>query len=242
MNRTTFFSRLIAASFILLSSLAHSTATLTFTDPDGTVSPTDTVPVWLTLTTDTDMNFDGNDPFEDNTYGGLVNPADVPTSGFSFGQSGIFNFAEITNVQMNISFQCTGSFTSGHCSPGDQYKFTFNTSPPTLALLNTFNLNAGESRDVLFGEFTPVDGSADEGTYNFFNASLFIGFDGFGFDMDGNEVDVHSHFNLASTCTNGDTSCDFSRTVVGTAVPLPATIWLFISALGLLGFRGHRSS
>jgi hypothetical protein len=242
MNRTTFFSRLIAASFILLSSFAHSTATLTFRDPDGTANSTDTIPVWLTLTTDTDMNFDGSDPDGDSTYGGLVNPADIPTSGFSFGQSGTFVFAGITSVQLNNSFTCTGSFTSGHCSPGDEYKFSFNLADPSLALLDTFNLNAGESRDFLFGEFTPVDGAVDPGFYNFFSANLFIGFDGFGFDMDGNEVDVHASLNLASTCPSGDTSCDFSRTVVGTAVPLPATIWLFLSALGLLGFRGHRTS
>ncbi len=241
MNRITFLSRLIAVSFILLSSLAHSAATLTFRDPDGTASPSDTIPVWLTLTTDTGIHFDSSDPDGDSTYGGLVNPADIPTSGFSFNQPGSFVFAEITNVRLSNSFTCSGSFTSNGCPPGEQYDFSFNNADPTLSNLDFFNLNAGESRDFLFGEFTPIDGSADPGFYNFFSANLFIGFDGFGFDMDGNEVDVHSFLNLASTCPNGDTSCDFSRTVV-TAVPLPATIWLFISALGLLGFRGHRSS
>lgn len=234
---------MIAVSFILLSSLAHSAATLTFRDPDGTVAPSDTIPVWLTLTTDTDINFDGSDPDGDSTYGGFVDPADVPTSGF--GQQGPMDFEEFTSILMNISFSCSGSFTSGGasaCPPGDQYDFSFNHADPSLVLLDTFNMNAGESRDFLFGEFTPVDGTADPGTYNFFNATLFIGFNGFGLDSNGDQVNLRAQINVASTCTVGDTSCDFSRTVVATAVPLPATIWLFLSALGVLGFRGQRLS
>ncbi len=145
MNRTTFFSRLIAASFILLSSLAHSTATLTFRDPDGTANPTDTIPVWLTLTTDTDINFDGSDPDGDGTFGNL-DPADIPTTGNTRnGQFETFDFAQIESANVNISFSCSGSFTSGGasvCPPGDQYDFSFNFNDPTLVFPSTFRYSS----------------------------------------------------------------------------------------------------
>lgn len=235
----------MVASGILFSSMAHSIISVTFIEPDATVGSSDEIPVWVRMTTDTGFNFDGSDPDGDGTYGDL-DPGDIPVGGFNHSSGQNLDFAQITGANTSVSFTCSGSFTSSSsspCSPGDEYKFSFNSSfnssDPAFNTHDVFTLDAGESQDFLFGKFIPVDGSAALGTYNFYSANFTIRFFGFGFDDSGNQVDLDGSFDLASTCTTGDDSCDFSRTVV----PLPTTVWLFSSALlGLVGAAVRRGS
>ncbi len=170
---------------------------------------------------------------QDGIYDGLVDPVDIPSRGYNSSRELKF-FQKFKNTQLWFGFNLS------HCSACDQYDFRYNygSGLPGLDSTGIFDMNAGESRDFLAGYFIP-NGSVELGTYNLFNNVQFLAL--FQGDIDHLES-LTAALNLASACTNGDTSCGFSRTVAVTAVPLPATIWLFISALGLLGFRGHRSS
>lgn len=230
--------KMLTASSLLFSSFAHSALTASFRDPDGIVNPSESIPVWVTISADEDFFFDGSDPDGDGTFGNL-DPASYPIQGFDRISHSRIDFAMYERASTSVSFTCSGSFPSGSsCTSGEEYKFTFNTSnDPTFFGHDTFTLDAGESHDVLFGTFAPTNGlAAPAGTYNFYAANFTINMFGFGFDADGNQVNINASFNLASTCTTGDNSCDFSRTVV----PVPAALWLFASAgLGLAGFRKY---
>ncbi len=209
-------------------------ATLEFIQPIGNVLPNESIDVWVRLTADSgDLSFDLSDPDDDGTYGNLNSFGAIPTGGFN--DTGEFlEFSSIDNVYPSLSFLCTGSFAgddSSPCPPGANYEFNFNTSGSDSFLsLNDFMLPSGTSEDFLFGTFNPVAGGANPGSYDFFTASLVIGFEGIGIDTFGIEQDINARMTLAETCPGA--SCSFSRTVV----PLPAAIWLFAPALAFLGF------
>ena len=220
--------RLYAATLALLCSLPASALSVSFVQPNGTVTPSETIEVWLRIAADSDFNFDGTD-----IAGGFgIDPALIPTSGFVLGNFGVtIDFDEFTSANTATSFTCSGSFTDGGggpCPPGDEYDFFFNgPGPDSFSFQDMYSLAAGETQDVLFGTFTPLDGSAAPGEYNFYSANLTIQFYGLGTDENGDTVSIFRSVRLASTCATGDDSCAFSRVVV----PVPGAVWLFGSAL-----------
>ncbi len=238
------------AALLLLGANAHAAISLEFSMPTGTVGPDDAVEVWLTLSTDTGFTFDESDPDGDGTYGGALAPGDLPTGGFSFdanmGAGGFIDFDFIDFAGASISASCSGSFvidSNGDCGLGgagtENYTFSFG-SASDWAPGGFQSLAAGDSISFLWGTFTPVAGGAAPGTYDFFDAGIGIFFTGFGLDDFGEEQSATAFFELASTCTAGDSSCAFSRTVA--PIPVPAAVWLFASALiGLTGMSRRRA-
>ena len=240
------------ASLLLLGVNAQAATTLEFSTPNGNIGANDVVEVWLTLSTDTGFNFDEDDPDGDGSYGGAIDPADVPTGGFSFdanmGEGAFVEFDFIDSAFASISASCGGSFVidmNGDCGLGgagtENYTFSFGPSP-YWAPGGALSLGAGDSTSFLWGTFTPVAGGAAAGTYDFFNAGIGIFFTGFGTDDFGEEVSLSAFFGLDSTCPTSDPSCAFTRTV-GSPVPVPAAVWLFASALlGLTGMSRRRQN
>lgn len=232
------FRKLLALATILFGLSSQAATTLQFTTPSGTAGPGDVVEVWLTLSTDTGFTFDPGDPDGDGSYGGAVDPSDLPTGGFSpdanMGAGGFIEFDFIEFAGASISASCTGSFvidSAGDCGLGgvgtDDYDFNFG--PGWSPGGGVFSLAAGESIDFLWGSFTPVAGGATAGTYDYFSAGIGIFFNGIGIDDFGEEFEASAFLGLATTCSDGDPSCSFSRTVA--PVPVPAAVWLFASAL-----------
>jgi len=232
--------RFAALALLLFGQSQAQALTVSFIQQTGVVSPTESIDVMIRVTADADFAFDGNDP--DNNYG--IDPFLIPTEGLFFSDDGpvFIPFEEITVAFTSISYVCSGSFSDGGanvCPPGNEYDFTFNTTgTDTFSGADAFSLAAGESEDFLFGTFTPLDGSAAPGDYNFFGANITLFFGGIGTDQFGNIQEIFQTVTLATTCATGDTSCAFSRTVV----PVPGAVWLFASAMGgLIGARRRRN-
>ena len=188
---------MIIGIVLFFGGTAHAvpTGTLTFISPTGVVGPTDVVEVWLRLTLDAD-----SEPLHlDSTLTGFgVNTADIPEG-----------WTSLTEANTNTSFWCSGDFGS-ECSQGTPYNFSFNTSGPnTFNFLHDITINPGESRDYLFGTFTPSAGPVAQGTYTFYNA-------GFELELNGIDADGGSafwYYSIAQTCPDNDSSCAFTRTV-----------------------------
>ena len=216
---------------------------LSFAEPNGTVGANDVIPIIVSIrnTTDTDFVFDGNDP--DNFYG--IPGIEVPSEGFN-DDGDLATFGNSPNAFLNFSFTCSGSFFTaggtpfGACPPGDEYEFVlFSDREPFFA--DSFELMAGASVEFEFGQFIPLAGGATPGDYDFFGVSLFLDLFGFGEDEGGNEIFLTEFIDIASTCTTGDSTCAFTRTVAISPVPLPASAWLLFTALrGLFGARKYR--
>ena len=229
--------------FFLTGSL--NAATLEFITPDGIVGPTDPIEVRVRLSTPTGLMFDLSDPDGDGSFGGL-DPIYIPTMEFvpeaNGGAGAEVPYESFFFAGTNTAFTCSGSFAGGGgsvCPPGDNYTFTFNLSGETFNFLDTYALGAGETDDFLFGTFMPLGGGAANGTYDFFWATFFFMFEGEGMDDDGEMHELESRIDLAVTCATGDTTCDFTRTVV----PLPGAFVLFLPAIiGLFGSRFVRKT
>ncbi|MFK8029338.1 MAG: hypothetical protein AB8G18_03800 [Gammaproteobacteria bacterium] len=245
-----FIRKFLAVATLALGFSTQAATTVEFTTPSGTAGPNDVIEVWLTLSTDTGFTFDPSDPDGDGSYGGVIDPADLPTGGFSFdanmGEGAFVEFDFIESAFASISAGCSGSFvvgTNGECGLGgvgtDNYNFNFG--PGWSPGNNALELAAGDSIDFLWGAFTPVDGGAAEGTYDYFEAGFGLFFRGVGFDDFGEEVEVLTFIELGQACDAGDQSCAFSRTITAAPVPVPAAAWLFASALfGLAGMSRRR--
>jgi len=236
-----------ALSLLIASCITAPTAqalSLSFLEPNGTVGPNDTIPIIVRITNNTGeaFNFDGNDPL--NSYG--IPGIQVPTEGIDdFGNE--MSFDGDPTATFNFTFTCSGSFTAGGtppgpCSPGDEYEFDFSTDQAPF-FADTFTLQDGANFDFQFGEFIPLAGGAAPGTYDFFRVSLFLDLFGFTIDDMGNFIQLNNFIDLGETCTSGDTTCAFSRTVAISPVPLPAAAWFFLTAVGgLFGARRFRGA
>jgi hypothetical protein len=221
---TVGLAALAAAAFAAPPAQAVAFGTLTFTQPTGTVGPSDVIDIFLTFTVDP-----SSEAFE--TSGGSIvsggpSEQELIDAGFDLN-AGI-------NTNLNLFYVCSGTFTD--VCDGPPYEQNFADEYYTT----DFVLAPGDSRTFLFGNFTPTTTPVPAGTYSFTRAGLFI--QAHGFDANGDELQVD--FDIASTCPQGG-DCGFSRTVVGGAVvPEPTTWALMITGFGATGalLRRRRSS
>jgi hypothetical protein len=181
LNMTKRFWGIAAVASLLMlgtASFAQAdvVATLAFTDafgnpdPGGIVGPTDSIPVWLTLTLAADSDPLITDPsslvtspvFDYSTLNYNVNPPQAPDPSTD-------NFS----VYVNEDIGCSGTFTTG-CTTGPPYDFTFNYGPTPNAFVTpaNFDLTAGGSYTWELGTFTPTGGSAPAGTYTLPSAGV----------------------------------------------------------------------
>lgn len=221
---------------------AAYSGTLEFVNPTDTANSTDSIPVWVRFTLDqfSDPLILTGDPSETPPFGVDPSVYSSLTDFYSYDwQTGtshrIINgtINRVDSIYLNTWFSCSGSFTSS-CTVGPEYDFNWAYQPEggIIGSNNIFIL-PGDSRDYLFGTFTPTNGSAAEGVYEFFGTGLSFNIVGevTGIEVDdqGNPVsgipavfaNASASFDLAST--HGSTP--FTRTV--TAVPLPNAFWLF---------------
>lgn len=207
--------------------------TLTYLEPTGTVSSTDTIEVWarLTLTEDSDPLFYDRDDIDGN-FGW----ANLPTEGYNTETWEIGTFEYYTWSGLFASRGCSGTFSDG-CSdtPYDVSQF----ESTWFEIDNPFELLPGESADFLLALIIPKDGWAAPGLYTLYNMGLGIFVQGF--DGDGNKLEAD--LVVFNTCLGDLPGCAFTREVVS-EVPVPAAAWLFGSGvLGLAGMvRARRQS
>lgn len=198
-------------------------ATLTFTDPTGTVESTDSIPVDLTLslagdsaalTTDASGNIIG------------LTEADIDPYLTSTALAEDLNGSDATESFLEVGWGCGLTFDSDCTST--PYTDTFNYASPTFIAPLNLDLQAGDSLTGLYDTLTPNGGNAPAGTYtqSYAEADIFVW-----------------DFNLADEAGNGGNPIEladidiadtfdqtaFTRTVDASA-PEPST-----GALGLLG-------
>jgi len=228
---------LIAMSNAFAAPAMNTSPTLSFIEPTGTASPTESIDVRLRLTAGQGgFNFDSNE----RNFGLDLDYISSDLNGKQV--------ASITKAYLTEGFACSGSFTTS-CLNGPPYNFAWNEGPADSVLgKNPFTLTEGGIFDYLFGTFSPSNGPVAAGTYHFYKASLIGVLSGTEWVVDPlNETQrveqefFNQHFTFASTCRTGDNSCRFSRTVVaGNAVPEPGTYALMVLALGMLSFANRR--
>lgn len=199
------------------SSLA--TGYVSFVQPNGTAGPNDVIEVYLRLTLDEASVALSVDEFGVITSGG-PSLSEIADAGIDLNQP--------YGVGLGGYVGCGGSFFPSGCS-GGEYELNFQPRPVN------FTLNGGEFIEFLWLTFTPSGGPAAAGVYNFYETAITI--DAYGQDANGGYA-FRTFSPFRPTCTHGDDSCDFSRTVAGGGggvVPEPATWALMIGGFGLAG-------
>ncbi len=226
---------------------------LTYRDPTGVVSPTDSIDVWVRLTLDPQSS-----PLTLNSsVPGLgVDPSDVPDSWYA-----------LTGAFLSPSTGCWGTFIGPTCSAAYSLQPLGPGYPNGLSDVQDLLLAPGQSYDYLAARFVPVGGYATPGEYIHFEHQLGIvltgtiptdyqplldEFDNEVYDEDGNTIEVPlselvgvpTRFYTVVTGMGDfrqtqDSGIAFQRTVV----PLPAALPLCASALltlAALRRRKHR--
>lgn len=203
--------------------------TIEFTNPTGTVLPTDSIDIYVTLTNTSTSTFTYDESVDG--FGGL-DPANFPATGDDYSNNNFgVPFDSYDQTYAFTGWSCDSSFDGG-CGVGEYDYAPASTADDWFTLTaNGFTLNPGASQDILLYRLTPTDGTATPGTYFAYSMGLGIGVSGM--DANGNTLDG-TVFEL-DTCQSGDPNCSFSRTVV----PVPAAAWLFLSALGVFGYFGR---
>lgn len=220
-----------AAALMTAPAQAAVIATLSFTQPTGTVFSNQSIDVYLRLTLD---------PSSDAL---TTDASGTPTSGFdAAGYTGPIDLNDPnTRIVFNEFFECSGTFTSG-CGNGPPYDFDFNTAQPNFIGPVNFDLQPGDSFEWLFGTFTPTGGNAPAGTYTFYNAGAFVQIYNPGADLIDPSDDMFDSITLAQTCPGQDAACAFTRQVLAApgGVPEPAAWAMMLAGFGLVGSAMRR--
>ncbi len=207
------------------------TLNLSFTSATATVAPTDSVPIWVTLSvSDAPLSFDtssGTAPF------GL--PASwLPAAGHNY-TLGLYDqlFGSYSHITLYTFRYCNDEVSSG-CNPLI-YSFGGSGGPSSwFSVEQPFTLNDGDSRDFLIHTLLPVGGAAPAGSYRIFNLGL--GLTVHGLAEDG-VTELEASVFETTTCWQGG-GCAFTVSVV----PEPGAGWLMLAGLLPLArrLRGRR--
>jgi hypothetical protein len=219
--------------FLLATSslLAGSFGTLTFTNPTGSVSQTDSIPVWLRLTLGPSYAL-ATDETRNVTTG--LTMTDILANLFG-NVPDTFSQDDTLHSRLSVFFGCSGTFTSS-CIEGPPYDFDWNFTPPSFISPGNLSLAAGSSTDYLFGTFVPTGGTAPPGTYQFSYTGITI--DVYDDTLGGIQI---AAIPVADTGTEGP---GFTREVVSgqaATVPEPGTVTLFGAGLALLAGAARQS-
>src|SRR5690242_1309175 len=123
MSRILPVAGLFAAAALLASpAQAASFGTLTFDTPTGTVLSNEDIPVYVTLTLGAGSPVLATDGSSIVTSG--VTAEEIAAVHWHDDDNTFFDPA-LTQVQLNHSFECSGTFTAV-CGSGPPYDFTFN--------------------------------------------------------------------------------------------------------------------
>lgn len=238
MKTNVLLCALVAGSVLSIPSQAAVFGSLTFTNPTGTVSSTDVIEVWATLTIDP-----LSDPYTyiEGEYLGGVNTNDLPVSAYSYDLNEEVAFDSYEYVSGFHGRTCTGNFTVSCSSPGSQYTFSSSAPDPRNPLSFEGTINPGESVDFFLYNLTPTEGAAAVGEYTLHTVSMGLSVYGFFYDGEGHEVQLDTDiYHFSTNCL--EANCTFTRTVVS-EVPLPAAAWLFGTAiLGLGSLKRTKTS
>ena len=222
----------ILSAALLSPAWAGVTATLTFTTPNGTVGPTDSIPIYLTLTLDPSsvaLTTDGSG----NVTSGLT-PADIAANLFAGLPPGE-DQTSATNSNLNEGWGCSGTFFTG-CS-GNPYDYVDNFSGD-FSFYDGLNLAPGSSSQWLLATLTPTGGTAPAGTYTFAGPFSAVGF----FIQVWDNTYPGGPLHLADVPIADTGNVTFTRTVVD-AVPEPGTWAMMLGGLALAaGFKRRQAA
>lgn len=216
-------------SFAIATSLALSASvwalpatTVNWVQRTGSTSGTEPVEVWLRLTV---TQLDAGPLFLDGT-----------SSSFSeqdFANIWQRGFDRINTISNGANVPCGNDDTFfpqpplRRCSDtAAAWRFQFNHGADGFIAQQAMPLAPGESRDYLYGTFTPRNGPVAPGLYSLSTASMSI-------SVTGNYANgdfIAYTLNLGETCGARTADCAFTRVV--TAVPEPETHALM--GLGLM--------
>ena len=201
----------------VMPAAAAATGTVTYTQPTGSVSSTQSIDVQYTVALDANSLAITTDAGGNVTSG--VTDADLVAAGI--------DPLAVAYSDINVYFSCSGSFTTG-CG-GPPYDFNFASGPGSLSGTQNLDIMPGTTTDFLFGTFTPTGGVAPYGNYAFYDAGVFAQY----YDAANHHLGDVAFFD---TCGSQSATCAFTRTVDSgpiAGVPEPGA-W----AMMLLGFAG----
>jgi len=203
---------------------AVATGTMSFTQPTGSVSSTQSIDVVVNVAIDPGSSAITTDASGNVTSG--ITTADLIANGI--------DPALVDHSDVNVYYSCSGTFTTG-CG-GPPYDFNFAFPPAGLPFSTNLDLEPGSSTDYLFVTYHPTGGVAPYGTYKFYDAGFFAQY----WDAQNNHLgDVH----FFDTCASQESSCAFTRTVDSgprSAVPEPAAWALMVAGFGGIGATMRR--
>jgi len=203
-------------------------ATLTFTNPTGTVGPTDSIPVEITASLALDsaaITTDGSghvlglttadiEPYLTSLFGANLDSVNLATDTLSssFGEGFFFN-ETFTNFGVN----------------GPPYDLLGYDSAPLFPA----NFEAGDSVTALFGTFVPTGGTAPAGTYTLPNVAVNI--------LVTDDSLTGDPFIALITVASTSDEPSFTRTVVN-STPEPGTWVLMLTGLALVRCAARRGT
>jgi hypothetical protein len=200
---------------------------LAFTNPTGTVGPTDAVPVDITLSLDPTSVAIQTDGTGSVTSGYTL--ADV-NANLLPGLTGVNTATDHLRTVINVSAECSGTFFTG-CN-GNPYDLNF-VFPSAVNL----DLQPGSSTGFPFAIFTPTTGTVPAGHYVFNQAEIFIQV----YDLtvlDSNSQSTHIA-DIPIAGIRQSEAAVFQRDVVS-ATPEPQSVALLLSGLGGIALFARR--
>ncbi|MCX6592944.1 MAG: PEP-CTERM sorting domain-containing protein [Acidobacteria bacterium] len=206
------------------------TGALTYAQPTGTVTATESIPMLVTFTADP-------------SYALVTDASGTPLlGGPSLAQiianldaglpSTIDPTVDTLRIALTNPFRCGGTFTTV-CLDGPPYSFDFFPGYQ----FGDLNIPAGGSFTFNHGSFNPTGGKAPAGTYTYDGSMLgFVVLDLDVLDSNGNATWI-AYVPLGDAAASGSS---FTRTVLPSSVPEPGSMTMIGLAVAALALRLRR--